>query len=106
MKVFTTLWRDDGGVVAAEYLLVGTVVALGLVLGLANLEAALNAELSELSNGFLALSQGYAINNQFSCTAYRQGSQAFDTPDTVRFFITTITPISIFPSSVNILICP
>ena len=39
MKLLVRLWGDDAGVVAAEYLLVGSVVVLGLVLGLANLEA-------------------------------------------------------------------
>src|SRR5947209_15638647 len=58
-RVLRKLWQDDAGIVALEYLLVATIVGLGLVVGLAALYEALTAELTELSNAILALDQSY-----------------------------------------------
>jgi Flp pilus assembly pilin Flp len=78
------LWRDDEGIVALEYLLVATVVGLGLVVGLAALNEALTAELTELSNAILALDQSYAFvgfkahSQHGGLIASRNGSAAID----------------------------
>jgi Flp pilus assembly pilin Flp len=67
-KLMLKLWNDDAGIVALEYLLVATIVGLGLVVGLAALEKALNAELTELGNAIGALSQGYSVAGEQSFT--------------------------------------
>jgi Flp pilus assembly pilin Flp len=77
-NLFLKLWKDDEGIVALEYLLVATIVGLGLVVGLANLEGALNAELTELANAISALSQGYVIGCQSGCKATKDGHDAID----------------------------
>jgi hypothetical protein len=59
---------------------VATILIIGLVLGLTSLRAAINAELTELANAILALSQGYTISGQQGCCARTDGSQAIDTP--------------------------
>ena len=44
-NLFVKMWKDDAGIVAFEYLLVATIIGLGLVVGLTAVSAALNAEL-------------------------------------------------------------
>jgi Flp pilus assembly pilin Flp len=75
------LWQDDhGAVLATEYLFVVTILVIGLVVGLANLRSAITAELTELGNAILALSQGYTINGTTGAGGSVDGSQAIDTP--------------------------
>jgi Flp pilus assembly pilin Flp len=83
-QMLAKLWSDDcGALIAAEFLFVATILVLGIIVGLANVRAAINIELSELANAFLALSQGYIISGQSGCCAATDGSQAIDTPSTV-----------------------
>jgi Flp pilus assembly pilin Flp len=79
-KMLQRLWQDDAGIVALEYLLVATIVGLGLVVGLSNLEIALDTELTELGNAILALNQGYSFVGLTSSTAAsKTGSCVTDT---------------------------
>jgi Flp pilus assembly pilin Flp len=78
------LWQDDqGAVLATEYLFLVTILILGLVVGLSNLRTAINAELTELGNAILALSQGFAVNGTSGPGGSVPGSQAIDTPTTL-----------------------
>jgi Flp pilus assembly pilin Flp len=86
-KLMLKLWSDDAGIVALEYLLVATILGLGLVVGLSALEAGLNAELGELGNAALALSQGYSVWGQHSFSGgsgtvlgSKRGFATVDTP--------------------------
>jgi Flp pilus assembly pilin Flp len=63
------LWNDDAGIVALEYLLLATIVGLGLVVGMSSLSEALNVELTELGNSILALDESYSIAQQVSRSA-------------------------------------
>lgn len=93
--MFSKLWKDESGIVALEYLLIATVVGLGIVVGLGNLEGALNAEYSELANAILALNQGYTVMNQSGCKAYKAGSRADDTAGSVSYGATNVGPNTI-----------
>jgi hypothetical protein len=66
--------------ISSEFLFVATILVIGVIVGLANVRAALNAELSELANAFLALSQGYTLSGQSGAGAQTDGSAAIDTP--------------------------
>ena len=82
MNMFVCLWQDDrGAVIATEYLFVITILVIGLVIGLTGLRSAINAELTELGNAILALSQGFSANGQTSNGGSLDGSQVIDTPD-------------------------
>ncbi|MFQ3594272.1 MAG: hypothetical protein SNJ82_13915 [Gemmataceae bacterium] len=82
MNTLVRLWRDDhGAVIATEYLFVITILVIGLVVGLTGLRSAINAELTELGNAILALSQGFTANGQTSSGGSIDGSQAIDLPD-------------------------
>jgi Flp pilus assembly pilin Flp len=78
-KTFSKMWKDDAGIVAFEYLLVATIVGLALVVGLAAVSNALNAEMVELANAILALDQGYSVASQSTCVSFKAGSSASDT---------------------------
>jgi Flp pilus assembly pilin Flp len=70
------LWKDDAGIVALEYLLVATIVGLGLVVGLSAFEQAMNTELTELANAILAVDEGYYIAGSQSFASVRSGWNA------------------------------
>lgn len=83
-KLMLKLWKDDAGaIIAAEYLFVATILVIGIIVGLASVRDAINTELAELANAYLALSQGYLISGQSGCCANTDGSQAIDTPSLV-----------------------
>jgi Flp pilus assembly pilin Flp len=83
--MFAKLWNDEAGVVTIEYLVLGTVIGLGLVIGVSNLEGSINAELTELGNAVMGLSQGYQIDDQSGCKAFKDGSDVDDTPQDAGF---------------------
>jgi hypothetical protein len=81
MTLLKKLWSDDAGaIIAAEYLFVATILVIGIIVGLASVRDAVNTELAELANAYLALSQGYTISGQAGCCSATDGSQAIDTP--------------------------
>src|SRR5262245_56677553 len=80
-KLLKNLWKDDAGaILAAEYLFIATILVIGIIVGLASVRDAVNSELAELANAYLALSQGYVISGQSGCCSATDGSQAIDTP--------------------------
>jgi len=102
-RLMSKLWQDDcGALISAEYLFVATILVIGITVGLAAVRDAVNVELSELANAYLALSQGYAFSGQSGCCANVDGSQAIDTPSLVT--PPTCIPPAI-PSVIDIIPC-
>jgi len=96
-------WSDDeGALIAIEFLFVATILVIGIVVGLSAVRNAVNAELSELANAILALSQGYSVSGQTGCCASTDGSAALDTPSTVTP-PTCVTPLA--PSNIDVTPC-
>ena len=90
MSKLSRMWRDDAGaIIATEYLFVVTILVIGIIVGLSNLRAAINAELTELGNAILALSQGYTIQGEVGAYASTDGSQAIDTAGSLQGISTT-----------------
>ena len=55
-----TLWNDESGVIlSAEIVLIGTILVLGMIVGLVGLQSSVVAELTDLSSAFGNLSQSY-----------------------------------------------
>ena len=101
--LMSKLWRDDqGALIAAEYLFLATIVGIGIVVGLTGLRNAITAELTELGNAYLALSQAYNVNGLIGCCSQVDGSQAIDTPGLLT--PPTCTPPTI-PSVIDVLPC-
>jgi len=102
-NVLRKLWQDDAGaIIAAEYLFIATILIIGIIVGLASVRDAINSEFAELSNAFLALSQGFVISGQSGCCAATEGSQAIDTPPLVPDII-CIPPV--VPSAIDVVPC-
>ncbi len=102
-RVFDQLWNDDDGqLIAMELLFVATLLVLGIIVGLSGLRVAINAELTELGNAILALSQGYSFAGETGCCASTDGSQAIDTPSLLT--PPTCTPPAI-PSVIDVIPC-
>ncbi len=58
MRLFQIVWRlrhDDRGAVFVEYLLLLTLVGIGVICGLATLKDALISELNDLADAILAI---------------------------------------------------
>ena len=101
-KMMLKLWNDDAGIVALEYLLVATIVGLGLVVGLSNLEIALDNELTELANAITALDQSYSFQTVVG-SGQHQTSSKLGTNATDTFGVQTemaIPPATVAPITV------
>ena len=60
MPVLKTLWNDESGVIlSAELVLVCTILVLGLLVGMVELQCAIVGELSDLASAFGNLNQSY-----------------------------------------------
>jgi Flp pilus assembly pilin Flp len=96
-------WNDDdGALIAIEFLFVATILILGIIVGLVGVRTAINAELTELGNAILALSEGYAFSGVSGCCAFTDGSQAIDTPALLPNPICTPPAI---PSVIDVIPC-
>lgn len=57
------LWNDENGVIlSAELVLIGTILVLGLIVGLVELQCSIVAELSDLSSAIGNLDQSYQVS--------------------------------------------
>ncbi len=84
-----TLWNDESGVIlSAEIVLVGTILVLGMIVGLVELQCAIIGELSDLSSAFGNFDQSYQLSGfasskgggQFKARTY--GASYSDRADT------------------------
>ncbi len=82
------LWNDEvGAILSAEIVLVGTILVLGMLVGLVELQCSIVDELNDLGEAFGALNQSYTIAGSASFKpdgtpkAIAYGSHFFDTID-------------------------
>ncbi len=84
-----TLWNDEAGVIlSAELVLIATILVLGMIVGLVELQCSIVAELSDLGSAFGNLNQSYNISgfasskggNQFKARTH--GAAYTDQADT------------------------
>ncbi len=72
----TSLWNDESGVIlSAEIVLIGTILVLGMIVGLVELQCAVVAELSDLSSAIGNLDQSYQVSG-FSSSKGKGGWKA------------------------------
>lgn len=81
------LWNDESGVIlSAELVLIGTILVLGVIVGLVELQCSVVAELSDLGSAIGDLDQSYKTSGM---TAYKAngikaqtaGTMFSDAPD-------------------------
>lgn len=73
------LWNDDAGIIVVEYLVLGTFLAIALIVGVSALAGAINTELVELGESIESFNQGYSASGFSACGASSAGSAANDT---------------------------
>lgn len=74
-QLLTKLWTDDcGAVIATEYLMLGTVVGLGGVTGLASMRDAMNGEYKEFGNTIRDVRHDYKVPSQSGAAGTRGGT--------------------------------
>lgn len=79
-NLWQQLWQDDhGAIIAAEYLFLASILVTGVVVGFVSIRTAVNNEMSELANSYLALSQAYTIPGVTCCGAEVEGTAIEDT---------------------------
>lgn len=83
-----SLWNDESGVIlSAEIILIGTILVLGMIVGLVELQVAMVFELSDLASAFGNLDQSYSISGLASykesgrIKARTNGAAYLDLPD-------------------------
>jgi len=95
-NLFSKLWKDDAGIVTLEYLVLGTILALGLIVGVTAVTAQLNSELSEFGNAIGGLNQNYSSSGFSNCVATHDGSGANgDRPNNINTHTTDPGPNNI-----------
>lgn len=81
MNLLKQLWNDEEGVIlSAETVLVGTVGVIGLTTGLSVLSNSVNEELKDVGAAVRSLDQSYIISGNFGCHASTPGSSFQQTP--------------------------
>ncbi|MCA8987022.1 MAG: hypothetical protein KDA78_05245 [Planctomycetaceae bacterium] len=87
--MFTQFWNDEAGfIVSAELILIATLLVLGLIVGLSEVEHAVVAELNDVADGIGALNQSYMYSGfsakksmGYGYKSYARGSAFNDTKD-------------------------
>ena len=93
-KLFARLWNDQDGILYAEYLILATILVLGVIVGVSAVTAALNAEFTELADAYLNLNASFSTSS-FSnnatflnaITTYGLATPFFEKRSTFRFTI-------------------
>lgn len=81
MNLLKQLWKDEDGVIlSAETVLIGTVGVIGLTTGLSALSNSVNEELKEVGSAIRSLDQSYITSGNYSCHASTPGSSFQQTP--------------------------
>ena len=76
-RFFSKLWRDDcGALIATEWVLVATILVIGIITGLVAVRQAVIVELSQFANAIMQLDQSYQFSGQSMCLAGTNGSSA------------------------------
>lgn len=60
-QLLQRLWQSDEGVLSFEWILLVTVVVIGIVGGISSVRDALISELGDISGGLVAIDQSYSI---------------------------------------------
>ncbi len=73
--LWKSFWADENGfIISSELVLVGTIVGLGMIVGLAELSAAVNYELHDVAQGFAACNMSpYSNNNNSNNSSMNNG---------------------------------
>ena len=75
-KCFAGMWREDDGVLSFEWVLLVTLVAIGIVGGVAAARDAIIDELGDVAEGMLALDQSFTVDSPLGVQIHAVASSA------------------------------
>ncbi len=88
MRALQKLWQEEAGVIlSAELVLIGTILVIGMIVGLVELQCAVVGELSDLGDAIGDFDQSYrtsgigALENGSGVKSSTAGARYVDTPD-------------------------
>jgi len=82
MNMLTNFWNDEAGfVVSSELVLIGTILVLGVVVGLATVRDQVVQELGDLALAISNINQSYSFSGVTGHTSSTAGSLFSDTLD-------------------------
>jgi hypothetical protein len=91
-NLMVKLYKDDcGALIAAEWVVVATILVLGIITGLVAVRQAAIAELHDFANALLALNQSYSFSGQSNCESSTAGSSFSDNRDSIVVHSTAAT---------------
>lgn len=91
-RTLRQLWRDDdGSVIATEYMMLASVVALGGVTGMASLRDATVSESQETAQSIRTINQSYRNTGAKTTGASTTGAQVTDNNSTAAVGSQSIT---------------
>jgi len=102
-NLFSKLWSDDAGVVTLEYLILASILALGLIVGVSGLTGVLNSELTELAQAISSINQSFSSTGYSNCVSSKAGSSATDAAGT-NLGLTKVAPVA--PGTIATDVCP
>ncbi|MCC7420436.1 MAG: hypothetical protein IT428_09155 [Planctomycetaceae bacterium] len=86
-KILGVLWQDENGfIISAELVLIATLCVIGLIVGLSEIQDAVNNELNDVAEAIGSLNQSYYFHGQSKTSngvvvAYTRGSFFHDRRD-------------------------
>ena|SRR6185369_13086158 len=72
-KVLSRMWKEEDGVLSFEWVLLVTLLTIGIVGGLAAARDAIIDELGDVAQAMLALDQSYTIDFPLSISVHTSG---------------------------------
>ena len=76
MKNIKQLWNEDDGVLTFEWVLLATLLTIGVVSGIAGARDAIIDELGDVAQAMLALDQSYTIDFPLAVTVHTTTSSS------------------------------
>lgn len=81
-KIVSRLWiEQDGAVVSAEIMLVGTILVIGVIVGLKSVRDAVVSELADVAQAFSNVNQSYSYSGVAGHAGFSGGGMFFDQLD-------------------------
>ena len=92
-NLMVRLWKDDcGALLALEWVVLATIMVIGIMTGLTAVRQGVIAELHDVANALLALNQSYSFSGQSNCESSTAGSSFKDVGDSIVVKSTAATP--------------
>ena len=75
--MMTRIWNDESGLLTFEWMLLFTVLLIGIIGGVASIRNATNVESAEAANAIAALNQSYTLSPSLGGTVKSTGAISY-----------------------------